>query len=299
MPTATGARTIGRPSDRASRAAGRGRRRAACARSRNRRAPVRGTHPVVPFGSTGSATCTQGRPRRSCARPSTATAFWVPSGVVSPSAATAGARRAAPHARTPRAAARPSATRCASSRSRRGGPGTKAGVTSGGSTAAATAAGGERDGPDAAASAAPASTAPATAPRRGRRPGARPRADLIRCIAGSRLRDRLRRRHDEAGPRHRTAHGRQRLRLVERVRRRASRATMLRAQAACRASTVSRPNSAAVRPRFWIFGVTPPSSATVRSSMATAVRVNAVVALVRVRRSRTSALPRPWGPAPP
>ena len=50
---------------------------------------------------------------------------------------------------------------------------------------------------------------------------------------------------------------------------------MLRAHAAWRASTVSSPNSAAVRPRSWILGVMPPSSATVRSSIATAVRVNA------------------------
>ena len=56
--------------------------------------------------------------------------------------------------------------------------------------------------------------------------------------------------------------------------------TMCRAHAAWRASTVSRPNSAATSPLSWTCGVTPASSATVRSSIATAVFVNAASRLV-------------------
>jgi hypothetical protein len=62
--------------------------------------------------------------------------------------------------------------------------------------------------------------------------------------------------------------------------------TIRRAQAACRASTVRRPNSAAVRLRSRTCGATPVSSATVRSSMATAVRVKAASVSVASPKSK-------------
>jgi hypothetical protein len=67
--------------------------------------------------------------------------------------------------------------------------------------------------------------------------------------------------------------------------------TMLRAQAAWRASVVSSVNRAAVSRRSCMRGVTPLSRATVRSSIATAVRVKLLSLSVTPWKSKNGRLP--------
>ena len=72
--------------------------------------------------------------------------------------------------------------------------------------------------------------------------------------------------------------------------------TMWRAHAAWRASVVRRPKSAAVSRRSCRRGVTPARSATVRSSIATAVRVKRSSVSVNPWKSKNGRAARPCRP---